>query len=162
MARVRETPTGVQSESEVERVYREKGRRMWHAALAFAGDPEVASDAVAEAFAQALKRGSAIRDVERWVWRVLFRIAAGELKERRRTGGPIPELSYDLEDQARELVGALARLPEKQRAAVILHHVGGYPVKEIAASLHQTSAAVRMHLTRGRRRLRVLLEEEDG
>jgi DNA-directed RNA polymerase specialized sigma24 family protein len=41
---------------------------MWQAVLAFAGDPEVASDAVAEAFAQALRRGDAIRSPERWLW----------------------------------------------------------------------------------------------
>jgi len=51
---------------EVERLYREQGDRLWRAVLAFAGDPEVASDAVAETFAQALRRGDAVRDPERW------------------------------------------------------------------------------------------------
>jgi DNA-directed RNA polymerase specialized sigma24 family protein len=50
---------------------------MWQAVFAFAGDPEVASDAVAEAFAQALRRGDAIRSPERWLWRTVFRIALG-------------------------------------------------------------------------------------
>jgi RNA polymerase sigma-70 factor (ECF subfamily) len=45
---------------------------MWQAVFAFAGDPEVASDAVAEAFAQALRRGDAIRSPERWLWRTVF------------------------------------------------------------------------------------------
>jgi hypothetical protein len=40
---------------------------MWRALLVFAGDAEVASDAVAEAFAQALRRGGEIRDPKRWV-----------------------------------------------------------------------------------------------
>jgi RNA polymerase sigma factor (sigma-70 family) len=160
MARVREAPAGVRQESEVERVYREKGRRMWHAALAFAGDPEVANDAVAEAFAQALRRGSEIRDVERWLWRAIFRIAAGELQERgRHVEGPI-ESPYEMEEPARELVAALGKLPERQRVAVVMHHVGGYPVREIGAILRSSSAAVRMQLTRGRRRLRELLLEE--
>jgi DNA-directed RNA polymerase specialized sigma24 family protein len=56
---------------------------MWQAVVAFAGDPEVASDAVAEAFTQALRRGDAIRSPEPWLWRTVFRIAAGELKARR-------------------------------------------------------------------------------
>ena len=51
----------------LERVYRDHGDRLWRAVLAFAGDPEVASDAVAEAFAQALRRGDAIREPDRWV-----------------------------------------------------------------------------------------------
>src|SRR5947208_16332565 len=103
MSKVREAPAGSSAAAEVERVYREKGDRMWRALLAFAGDPEVASDAVAEAFAQALRRGGEIRDPERWVWRAAFRIAAGALKERRReVPGVEEEASYEMEEPARE------------------------------------------------------------
>ena len=63
---VRDSPAGVRRGSELERLYRERGHRMWCAVLAFAGDPDVASDAVAKAFAQALRRGTEIRDPERW------------------------------------------------------------------------------------------------
>ena len=91
---------------------------MWRAVLAFAGDPEVAADSVAEAFAQALRRGDAIRDPGRWVWRAAFRIAAGELKLRRTTTalGP-PQGWYALDTEAMELIETLKRLPPKQRAA---------------------------------------------
>ncbi|TMK86784.1 MAG: hypothetical protein E6G44_01900, partial [Actinobacteria bacterium] len=51
---------------ELECLYRDERDRMWRAVFAFAGDREVASDAVAEAFAQALRRGAAIRSPERW------------------------------------------------------------------------------------------------
>jgi RNA polymerase sigma-70 factor (ECF subfamily) len=141
--------------SEVERLYRDEGDRMWRALLAFAGDPEVASDAVAEAFAQALRRGDAIRDPARWVWRTAFRIAAGMLKERRMME---PEqdvgLSYEMDLPARELIEALRQLSPRQRASVVLHHAAGYPVREVAAILGSTPAAVKVHLMRGRDRLR--------
>ena len=45
------------STQQLEALYRDDGDRLWRALLVFAGDPEVASDAVAEAFAQALRRG---------------------------------------------------------------------------------------------------------
>lgn len=129
--------------------------------LAFIGDPEVASDAVAEAFAQVLRRGDAIHDPTRWVWRSAFRIAAGMAKERRRIG---PEqdvgFSYEMELPARELVDALRQLSPRQRASVVLHHAAGYPVREVAAILGSTPAAVKVHLKRGRDRLRRLLEED--
>jgi RNA polymerase sigma-70 factor, ECF subfamily len=145
----------------VERLYREQGDRMWRAMLAFAGDPEVASDAVAEAFAQALRRGDAIRDPARWVWRTAFRIAAGMLKERRSIG---PEqdvgLSYEMDLPARELVEALRQLSPRQRASVVLHHAAGYPVREVAAILGSTPGAVKVHLKRGRDRLRESLGED--
>jgi DNA-directed RNA polymerase specialized sigma24 family protein len=41
----------------IERCYRDQGEKLWRAVLLFGGDPEVASDAVAEAFAQAIRRG---------------------------------------------------------------------------------------------------------
>ncbi|MDP9295444.1 MAG: sigma-70 family RNA polymerase sigma factor [Actinomycetota bacterium] len=148
---------------ELERLYREQGDRMWRALYAYAGDPEVASDAVSEAFAQALRRGEAIRAADRWVWRSAFRIAAGEMK--RRCDAPLPafaEATYEMEEPARELLDALRSLSPKQRAAVVLHHAGGYPVSEVAAIIGSTTAAVKVHLMRGRRRLRELLEDEDA
>src|SRR5919201_2535752 len=104
MAKVDRAPAGVERGERLERLYRVQGARMWHAVLAFAGDPEVASDAVAEAFAQALRRGDEIRDPERWLWRSMFKIAAGELKERGRSSPFEIEASYELEEPARELV----------------------------------------------------------
>jgi RNA polymerase sigma-70 factor (ECF subfamily) len=162
MARVEHAPVGVEHGERLERLYRGQGDRMWRAVLAFAGDPEVASDAVAEAFAQALRRGDAIRDAERWVWRTVFRIAAGELKARARMVHLEREGVYEMEEPARELVAALAKLSTKQRAAVVLHHAAGYPVRQVAAIVGSTPAAVKVHLMRGRRRLRELLEETGG
>lgn len=133
---------------------------MWRAVLAFADDSEVASEAVTEAFAQALRRGDEIRDPERWLWRAAFRIAAGELKGRSLRTSMVPEGSYEMEEPARELVAALAKLSDKQRSSVVLHHAAGYPVNEVAEIIGSTSAAVRVHLMRGRRRLRELLEDE--
>ena len=68
--------------TDLEAVYREDGARLWRALYAYSNDAELASDAAAEAFAQALGRGSAIRDVRSWVWRAAFRLAAGDLKNR--------------------------------------------------------------------------------
>jgi RNA polymerase sigma-70 factor, ECF subfamily len=159
MARTRER--ALDRTRELERIYREHGDRMWRSLLAFAGDPDVASDAVAEAFAQALRRGGAVREPERWVWRAAFRIAAGELKERGRFDPPSPERGYMLEEPARELITALRHLSPKQRAAVVLHHAAGYPLRDVAAILGSTQGAVKVHLSRARSRLRDLLAEED-
>jgi DNA-directed RNA polymerase specialized sigma24 family protein len=67
----------------VEAVYRADAERLWRALYAYAGDPELASDAVAEAYSQVIHRGAAVRDPAAWVWRTAFRIAAGALKTRR-------------------------------------------------------------------------------
>jgi RNA polymerase sigma-70 factor (ECF subfamily) len=163
MANTREAVVGETGEPshELERLYRVQGDRMWRSILAFAGDPDVASDAVAEAFAQALSRGDRIRDPEPWLWRAVFKIAAGELKERGRRSTPLVDEVYEMEEPARELIAALACLSEKQRASVVLHHAAGYRAKEIASIIGSTEPAVRVHLSRARRRLRTLLQDDD-
>lgn len=157
---VQDARVSAESGSELERLYREQGDRLWRAVMAYTADPDVASDAVAEAFAQALRRGDAIRSPAHWLWRAAFRIAAGELKDRwlRSRLGPEEPYEYEMDEGTGQVIEALRRLPHKQRAAVVLHHYSGYPVKEVAEILGSTSAAVRMQLTRGRRRLRELLE----
>jgi RNA polymerase sigma-70 factor (ECF subfamily) len=161
--RMQDAAVGTEPATDLERVYREHGARLWRALLGFTGDPEMASDTVAEAFAQALGRGAALRSPLHWVWRAAFRIARGELKARGRRHRSEPERSYELpEDPDPELTGALARLSARQRAAVVLHHVADYSVEEVARILGSNPAAVRMQLTRGRRRLRALLEESHG
>ena len=74
--------------SDVEQVYRDSGRRLWWALLAYTGDPEIASDATAEAFARALSAVETIRDPAGWIWRVAFRVATAELGNARRTAPP--------------------------------------------------------------------------
>jgi RNA polymerase sigma-70 factor (ECF subfamily) len=144
----------------LEALYRREGGRLWRAVLMYAGDREVAGDSVAEAFAQALRRGDAIRDPRRWVWRAAFRIAAGELKWRRGRAVEV-EGRYEQSDLPLILREALARLSPKQRAAVVLHHYAGYPVRDVARIVGSTPSAVGVHLHRARERLRRLLEDND-
>lgn len=149
--------------SELERVYRARGPILWRAVLMFSGDREIANDAVAEAFAQALRRGEEVRSLERWVWRTAFLVARGMLKERRNTGWDMglegPDHRYELPERTVELLQVLLQLSARQRAVVVLHYYADYPLREIAALLGSTTAAVGVHLNRARRRLRTLLEE---
>jgi RNA polymerase sigma-70 factor (ECF subfamily) len=144
----------------IERSYRDQRERLWRALLLFSGDPEVASDAVAEAFSQALRRADAIRDPAAWVWRAAFRIARGDL-QRRASTSELMDIPVELPEPTVDLIRALALLSPKQRASVVLHHYAGYSTKQTAALIGSTSAAVGVHLQRGRTRLRELLKEQD-
>jgi RNA polymerase sigma-70 factor (ECF subfamily) len=153
--------TATRSVEQLEAVYRRDGDRLWRALVTFGCDAELASDCVAEAFAQALRRGAAVRDPEAWVWRTSFRIAAGELKRRSATFPGQPEGSYvdpepDPELDA-ELMEALASLPTQQRAAVVLFYYLDAPIVEIARRTGMSQLSVRVNLSRGRARLRQLL-----
>jgi RNA polymerase sigma-70 factor (ECF subfamily) len=144
----------------VERVYRQEGPRMVRALFAYTRSLDVAEDAVAEAFAQAIRRGDAIDDVAAWAWRSSFRLADRELAARRRAGAgeAVPERAYEMSEAAVDVLDALGRLSPKQRAAVLLHHYVDMPVRDVASLIGSSSAAVRVHLSAGRRRLRQLLE----
>jgi RNA polymerase sigma-70 factor, ECF subfamily len=156
------TDVMVSAQRDLEMLYREHGNRLWWALVAFSGDRDIASDAESEAFAQALRRGEAIKDPLAWIWRAAFRIAAGELKERGRQAPPLSEPSYELPEQAAEVTNALRQLPAQQRAAVVLHYYADRPIREIAELLGTSSSTVAVHLHRGRNRLRDLLGDDDG
>lgn len=161
MGIVTTTMARVSATGEVEAVYRQDGDRLWRSVYAFAGDEEVASDAVAEAFAQALRRGSAIRDVRGWVWRSAFRLAAGDLKRQSRISpGPIPEGGIQDVHADDQLLQAIQGLTPQQRAVIVLHYYADCPVREIARRTGINPLAVRAHLSRGRKHLRLLLGDE--
>jgi RNA polymerase sigma-70 factor, ECF subfamily len=144
----------------IEALYRAHGDRIWRAVAAYSLDPEIASDAVAEAFAQAIVRGDALRSPVGWLWRSAFRIAAGMLKERSRSVPLVGTESYEMPARTRDLVASLARLPAKQRAALVLFYYADYPITQIAGILRSNPLAVRVNLSRGRKRLGQILEVE--
>jgi RNA polymerase sigma factor (sigma-70 family) len=146
--------------SEIERVYREVGNRLWWALLAYTGDREMASDAAAEAFARALGAADTIRDPAPWVWRVAFRVATTLLKAPKGAGDP--DTSYEIDDRAADVMLALKRLPHRQRAVFVLFYLEDRPAAEIAELLGMAPATVSVHLHRARRKLRAILGDEDA
>jgi RNA polymerase sigma-70 factor (ECF subfamily) len=60
-----------------------------------------------------------------------------------------------------DLVAALRALPERQREAVVLHHLGDLSVEDCAAAMGVAVPSVKSHLQRGRARLAELLADEE-
>ncbi len=157
------------ADAQWEQVYMETAPRLWRSLVGFTADVDVANDAMSEAFAQGIRRGTDVRDPAAWVWRAAFRIAAGEMKERRAaaaSAAPVLELAGDPQEvtlvETERLLGALRQLSPSQRASIVLHHYAGFSVREIAGIIDSTGPAVRVHLSRGRARLRALLEDSDA
>ena len=145
--------------ADIEQTYRAEGDRLYYALLAYSGDRDVAREAVAEAFARALASESSIRDLVPWVWKVAFRVASTDLKDRARL------TKSDIEErpgpEPHDLVEALSQLPERQRASIVLHYYAGYSLDEIASILGTRKGTIGAHLHRGRARLHELLEIDD-
>ena len=105
-----------------ERLYRAENPRIWRALVGCYGDPDVAGDAVAEAFVQAIGSRSTIRDPAAWIWKTSFKIAAGELQRRGLLDELSDQASYEMADpELPQLLDALRSLTPSQRAVVVLH-----------------------------------------
>jgi RNA polymerase sigma-70 factor (ECF subfamily) len=158
-----ETEIVAETTHDLERVFREDGPGVWRTIFAYSGGRrDVADDVVAEAFARAIEHAGTIREPAPWVYRVAFRLAREEMKgERRRTAAEVEGIIDPTE--VSDLMPALRKLSPHQRAVIVMHYEADLPVAEIADRLGMASATVRVHLHRGRARLRELLgtEEED-
>lgn len=151
------------NDHDVEAVYRRHGARIERALIGSFGDRQLAGDATAQAFVELLGHRGQVRRPDAWVWRSAFAIARGLATTSAPTYGLAPP------DEGRgdqgvpiDLFGALAELSPMQRQAVVLHHYGGWPIREVAAMTGSTTNAVKVHLFRGRGRLRDLLGEENA
>ena len=154
--------SGVGDQGRVEGVYRSMHPRLWRSLLAYTGDAEVASDAEAEAFAQALGRRDAVDDVAAWVWRSAFHIASGLLAARSRPNDLRPaEGSTPPTGSVAEFLGLLADLSPQQRACVALRYVGGYTTPEIGELLGTSAGTVRVQLHRAHGALRDTIMEAE-
>ena len=137
---------------------------------ALTGDLPDAQDAAQEAYARAWQRWSTIggySNPEAWVravgWRVAtsrWRKARNRMVAQRRHGpaGPVPAPNEDTV----ALTSALRRLPVQQRTALVLHHIGGLRVEEIARRTSAPVGTVKSRLSRGRTALSALLRDEIG
>jgi RNA polymerase sigma-70 factor (ECF subfamily) len=102
---------------------------------------------------------------EAWVRRVAVNLAAmGERSLRRRTRallrlGP-PPLVPDLGPELLDLRDALAALPVAQRQVIVLHHLAGMPVEEVARELGLATGTVKSRLARGRAAMAGMLDRE--
>ena len=61
-----------------------------------------------------------------------------------------------------DLYLALRTLPPKERSAITLYYLSGYNIKEIAAIIDASEAAVKQQLSRGRDKLRKQLTIDNG
>ena len=141
-------------------------RRLLGQLFAVTGDLAEAENVLQEAYARAFVRWSRVRAYdlpEAWVRRVALNLASVAAKRLRRRAaallrlGPppvVPELSAELLD----LHDALRALPLAQRQAIVLHHLAGLPIDDVARELRLPAGTVKSRLARGRRALAGLLD----
>jgi RNA polymerase sigma-70 factor, ECF subfamily len=129
------------------------------------GDLHEAEDVVQEAFVRAAARWPRLRAYdapEAWVRRVAMNLAANGLRRARRRVallarlGP-PPVVPPVSVEGLALAEALSGLPLSYRQVLVLHHLVGLPLDEVAAQLNQPVGAVKARLHRARSALAKLL-----
>jgi RNA polymerase sigma-70 factor (ECF subfamily) len=156
---------------------------VFSAALRLCGRWADAEDLTAEAFLRAY-RALCGYDHERlaalqpraWLMTILVNVWRNSLRSAVRKPPPaLLEESPDILDPREgvqeaaerretgdELAEALSRLPQDQRAAVVLRHVLDLPISEIAMVLCIPQGTVKSHISRGLQRLRALTIPQGG
>jgi RNA polymerase sigma-70 factor (ECF subfamily) len=132
----------------------------------YLGDVDEARDVTQEAFARAWPRWNRLVGYEEpaaWVRRVAWNLGTSRLRRRRvarrhqvmEIVEPVP----GPEPQSVAIRAALARLPDGQRRAVVLHYLVGLPVAEVADVCRVREGTVRTWLYRARLTLAVSLRD---
>ena len=127
----------------------------------------LAEDVVQATFLNAwssLRRGSDIRDLRPWLYRIAHNAAINALKKvgealeeiPESAGGFASEPATELErrDELRHALDGIAQLPSRQRAALLAVAVDGRAHSDVAAELGLTDGAVRQLVHRARHTLR--------
>ena len=161
------------------------GDRLYSLALRITRDRDLAADAVQEAFATALQRASGFRgdsSLGTWLHRIVYTKSIDLLRARGREAplvdedkappgseddrvGGAPTWSRPPDEillgaETREaLERALAQITPMQRLVFELREVEGRDTEEVASILDLPPGTVRVHLHRGRMRLRGLLAQ---
>jgi RNA polymerase sigma-70 factor, ECF subfamily len=140
-------------------------------ALRLTGDEDDARDVVQESYLRAyrgLKRFRGDAQFTTWLYRITANCAANQLRRRTRhrheeldeDSGPVMDADHDpaaLADAAdlrARVEGALALLPPRLRAVVVLRDVYDLSHEAIAAELGISESAAKVRLHRARRKLR--------
>ena len=155
-------------------------RRVLRTALRLLGRPDLAEDAAQETFLRLhryLHSYDPARDLGPWLYRVVVNVCR-DLGRRSRRGLAVPlederlegrgEMQVDgaaierqagLEWERRLLGAALASLPEKERAAIVLRDIEGLATREVARILGSSEGTVRSQISTGRMKLRRFVEQ---
>lgn len=137
-------------------------------------DADIAADFTQDTFIKAYKAQDSLEDrakARAWLYQIAHRVVLDEMRRRRivrflpwtgESHGAAPSaehLAMEMRLSA-PLARALARIPERQRAALLLAEVNDLTGMELAETLGVSHVAARALLTRARESLRQALADE--
>jgi RNA polymerase sigma-70 factor (ECF subfamily) len=154
---------GAKQHDEARAVFEAEYARLAAWCTALAGSRELGEELAAEAFSRLLARWSHVEQPRAF----LYTVASNALNDvwrrqvrRRRVlrllAVSAPDTEPGPDNSVRDLI---ARLPERQRIAVLLHYYAQLPLREVAAQMERPEGSVRRWVAEARATLRTQLEE---
>lgn len=146
-------------DAEFEEFFRSNYPKAYGVAVRMLGNPAEAEDAAAEAFSRTLVRWRNVAPLpyrDAWVLRVTANIAIDVIRRRRNLPdrpAPVADPQGDAVERM-WLLGALDKLPNRQREVLVLRYFGDLADDDIARCLSMASGTVKSHVHRGLTRLR--------
>lgn len=154
-----------------ERIIQRHRNRLYAVALRTMRDPEDAADALQDALISAFRAAASFRaeaQVTTWLHRIVVNACLDRIRRKQaRPTAPLPEEGPGEPVDPRDAVGerdmsmviqdALMKIPEDQRAAIVLVDVQGYSVADAAAVLDIPEGTIKSRCARGRAKLAVIL-----
>lgn len=161
-------PRQVKHASELAEFYAATYSRLLAVLAVAAGDRREAEEVVQEAFIRLVPRWGTVSrydDPEAWVRKVAFRLLSNRFRQLRRSMRAVARMdvtgvSAGPSSLAVDVARALASLPLAQRQVVVLHHLAGLPLEQVARELRIPVGTVKSRLSRAREALKPLLTEE--
>lgn len=147
---------------------RREHRRLVGTLSLYCGDPGLAEELAQEALYRACRRWPHVRDMASpgaWVHRVAINLANSTYRrrraERRAHQRQVPVPHHDADPAAAVAIReAVAALPKRQRAVLVLRHYSGHSVAETAELLGVSTGAVKQLTHRAITALRTQFPDE--
>ncbi len=162
------------NEADFERLYLASYGRILGTLTAMLGDRAAAEDCAQDAFERAYKKWATwqpLAPAEAWVHRIAINAAVSYKRKMRlrqvdevirRIGRPGSAPDPQALAENSDLAAALAKLPPKQAAAIVLRHYHGYTNRAIAEALGIPERTVASRLSMAKQRLREMLKRSYG
>jgi RNA polymerase sigma factor (sigma-70 family) len=142
----------------VDRVYREHRLALWRLAFLLTGSREHSEDIVQSAFVTTCERWEDIEQPLPYLRRAVVNLAKDSHRRRARQRRRPPVIEGVTEmPEVDEAWAHIQRLPDRQRAVIVLRFYEDLPLVEIAQLLSRPPATVRSDLRRALDRLRKVL-----
>lgn len=167
--------TPLDADALVAQMFAEQGASLVRLARVFCDDRDAAEDLVQEAFIRLHRSAGSIRDLRRapaFLRSIVINLARDHnrrglmsLRHRASTAPPTPPTEPDEravhDDEVDKVLVALRRLPDRQRACLVLHYYEELSIAEVAETLDISTNSVKTHCRRGLAALESRLERTE-